>query len=38
VAPHFALTGVVGHWDFRTESQLRSIPSVFAGAGFKFAF
>ena len=38
VAPHVALSGVVGHWDFRTESQLRSIPHFFAGAGFKFAF
>lgn len=38
VAPHFALTAVAGHWDFRTDSQLRSIPKAFAGAGFKFAF
>jgi hypothetical protein len=38
VAPHVALSGVVGHWDFRTDAQLRPIPNVFAGAGFKFAF
>ena len=38
IAPHFAVTGVVGHWSFRTESQLRSIPNVFAGAGLKLAF
>ena len=38
VAPHIALAGVAGHWDFRTDSQLRTIPSAFAGAGFKYAF
>lgn len=38
VAPHIALTGVAGHWDFRTDSQLRSIPTAFAGAGLKYAF
>ena len=38
VAPHVALSGVVGHWDFRTDSQLKSIPKFFAGAGFKYAF
>jgi Trypsin-like peptidase domain len=38
IAPHFALTGVAGHWNFRTDSQLRSIPTAFAGAGFKYAF
>jgi hypothetical protein len=38
VAPHVALSGVVGHWDFRTGSQLRSIPHFFAGAGFQYAF
>ena len=38
IAPHFALTGVAGHWDFRTDAQLRSIPTAFAGAGFKYAF
>ena len=38
VAPHVAVSGVVGHWSFRTDSQLRSIPNVFAGAGIKFAF
>jgi hypothetical protein len=38
VAPHFAVTGMVGHWSFRTDSQLRSIPNVFAGAGLKLAF
>ena len=38
VAPHVALSGVVGHWDLRTGSQLRSIPHFFAGAGFQYAF
>jgi Trypsin-like peptidase domain len=38
VAPHIALTGVAGHWNFRTDAQLRSIPKAFAGAGFKYAF
>lgn len=38
VAPHIALTGVAGHWNFRTDSQLRSIPTAFAGAGLKYAF
>ena len=38
IAPHVALTGVAGHWDFRTDAQLRSIPKAFAGAGVKYAF
>jgi trypsin-like peptidase len=38
IAPHIALTGVAGHWDFRTDSQLRSIPTAFAGVGLKYAF
>ena len=38
IAPHIALTGVAGHWDFRTDAQLRSIPTAFAGAGVKYAF
>lgn len=38
VAPHVALSGVVGHWDFRTESQLWPMPKAFAGFGFKYAF
>jgi trypsin-like peptidase len=38
IAPHVAVTGMVGHWSFRTDSQLRSIPNVFAGAGLKLAF
>jgi hypothetical protein len=38
VAPHLALTGVLGHWNFRTDSQLRSIPTAFAGAGLTYAF
>lgn len=38
VAPHIALTGMAGHWNFRTDSQLRSIPTAFAGAGLKYAF
>jgi hypothetical protein len=38
IAPHFAVTGIAGHWSFRTDSQLRSIPNVFAGAGLKYAF
>jgi hypothetical protein len=38
IAPHVALSAVAGHWSFRTDSELRAIPSVFAGAGFKFAF
>jgi len=38
IAPHFAVTGIAGHWSFRTDSQLGSIPNVFAGAGLKFAF
>lgn len=38
IAPHIALTGVAGHWNFRTDSQLRSIPSAFAGAGLRYAF
>jgi trypsin-like peptidase len=38
IAPHLAVSGVVGHWSFRTEAQLPSIPTVFAGAGLKLAF
>lgn len=38
IAPHIALTGVLGHWGFRTEAQLRSIPNAFAGAGLTYAF
>jgi hypothetical protein len=38
IAPHIALTGVLGHWDFRTEAQLRPIPNAFAGAGLTYAF
>lgn len=38
VVPHLAVSGLVGHWSFRTDSQLRSVPNVFAGAGLKFAF
>ncbi len=38
VAPHLAVSGVVGHWSFRTDPQLPSIPNVFAGAGLKLAF
>jgi Trypsin-like peptidase domain len=38
VVPHVAITGLVGHWSFRTDSQLRSLPNLFAGAGLKFAF
>ena len=38
IAPHIALTGVLGHWDFRTEAQLRSIPNAFAGLGLTYAF
>ena len=38
IAPHVAVTGMVGHWSFRTDSQLRSIPNVFAGVGLKLAF
>ena len=38
VAPHIALTGVAGHWDFRTDAQLPAIPNAFAGAGVKYAF
>ncbi len=38
IAPHIALTGVAGHWNFRTDSQLRSIPTAFAGAGVQYAF
>ncbi|HMA44254.1 MAG TPA: serine protease [Gemmatimonadales bacterium] len=38
VAPHLAVSGVVGHWSFRTDAQLRSIPDVFVGAGLKLAF
>jgi hypothetical protein len=38
IAPHFGLTGVAGHWNFRTDAQLRSIPTAFAGAGIQYAF
>jgi hypothetical protein len=38
VLPHLALTGLVGHWSFRTDSRLPSIPNVFGGAGLKLAF
>lgn len=38
LAPHIALTGVAGHWNFRTDAQLRSIPKAFAGAGLQYAF
>jgi hypothetical protein len=38
IAPHIALTGVAGHWNFRTDAQLRSIPTAFAGAGVQYAF
>ena len=38
VAPHVALSGVAGHWDFRADSQLWPMPKGFAGFGFKYAF
>ncbi len=38
VVPHVAITAMAGHWSFRTDSKLNSIPNVFAGAGLKFAF
>ena len=38
IAPHVALSGVAGHWSFRTDAQLPSVPSVFVGAGLKYAF
>jgi hypothetical protein len=38
IAPHIALTGVAGHWNFRTDAQLRSIPNAFAGLGLMYAF
>jgi hypothetical protein len=38
IVPHVALSGVVGHWSFRTDAQLPSVPSVFFGAGLKYAF
>ncbi len=38
VFPHVALSGLVGHWSFRTDAQLPSVPSVFFGAGLKYAF
>jgi len=38
IAPHLAVSGLVGHWSFRTDAQLPTIPNVFAGAGLKFAF
>lgn len=38
IVPHLALTAMAGHWSFRTDSKLKSIPNVFAGAGLKLAF
>jgi trypsin-like peptidase len=38
IAPHFAVSALVGHWSFRTDAQLLAIPDVFAGAGLKVAF
>lgn len=38
VAPHVAVSGVVGHWSFRTDALLPSVPDVFVGAGLKLAF
>ena len=38
IAPHIALSGVAGHWSFRTDAQLPSVPAVFFGAGLKYAF
>lgn len=38
IAPHIALTAVLGHWDFRTDAQLKAIPKAFAGAGLTYAF
>ncbi|HEY7686284.1 MAG TPA: serine protease [Gemmatimonadales bacterium] len=38
VVPHVAISGIVGHWSFRTEAQLPSVPAVFFGAGLKYAF
>ena len=38
IVPHVALSGVIGHWSFRTEAQLPSVPAVFVGAGLKYAF
>ncbi|HJQ64961.1 MAG TPA: serine protease [Gemmatimonadales bacterium] len=38
VVPHVAISGIVGHWSFRTDAQLPSVPAVFFGAGLKYAF
>jgi len=38
VAPHIALSEVAGHWNFRTDAQLKSIPTAFVGAGLTYAF
>ncbi len=38
VFPHVALSGLVGHWSFRTDAQLPSVPDVFFGAGLRYAF
>lgn len=38
IAPHVAVSGLVGHWSFRTDAPLPSLPDVFVGAGLKFAF
>jgi hypothetical protein len=36
--PHLAVEGLIGHWSFRTPSEVRSAPDVFMGAGVRFGF
>jgi len=38
VLPHIALTAIAGHWDFRTDARIPSVPDVFVGGGLKVAF
>ena len=38
IAPHIAVSGLAGHWSFRTDAQLPPVPDVVVGAGLKLAF
>jgi hypothetical protein len=36
--PHVAIEGLVAHWEFSLPTQLESVPTLFMGAGLRFAF
>lgn len=38
IAPHIAVSGLAGHWSFRTDAQLPAVPDMVVGAGLKYAF